>query len=187
MSPIIRTARLVLCPFADQHLTERYVGWLNDRETTQYSEQRHTRHTIETCRAYRESLTAAGHLFWAIERGDGDPPHIGNITAYVDHANRLADVAIMLGEKTARGSGYGLEAFAAVCDWLLSAGKFRKVTAGTLSSNAPMLAIMRRVRMRQDGVRRRHYIIGDTEVDLVYGALFAHASPPLPTNSYLAG
>lgn len=32
--------------FADRHLTERYVGWLNDPAVVRYSEQRHSRHTL---------------------------------------------------------------------------------------------------------------------------------------------
>jgi ribosomal-protein-alanine N-acetyltransferase len=171
-TPALDTLRLRLRPFAEQHLTERYVGWLNDTETMRFSENRHRRHTIESCRSYAGALHDAGHLFWAIERRSGEPPHIGNITAYLDPDNGVADVAILLGERSARGNGLGFEAFSAVCDWLSSRGTIRKVTAGTVSINRPMLAIMRHVGMVEDGVRRSQYMIDGTEVDLIHCALF---------------
>jgi RimJ/RimL family protein N-acetyltransferase len=172
-TPVVETKRLSLRPFGDKHLTPRYVGWLNDPETMRWSEHRHKRQTLETCRSYRESMTEGGHLFWAIERHNEAPAHVGNIAAYLDRPNRLADVTILLGEPSARGVGFGEEAFGAVCRWLLQDAGFRKVTAGTLATNLPMRAIMRRIGMVEDGVRRRHYLVAGEEVDLVHGALFA--------------
>lgn len=179
-APTIKTARLKLVPFGDQHLNARYVGWLNDSETMALSRQRLVSHTIESCRDYVAGFTASPHYLWAIERqSEQNKPdeHIGNIRANIDTDNNTADVAILIGERSCWGSGIGSEAWAAVCDWLLSAGGIRKVYAGTTSINKGMLGIMRNSNMVEDGIRVRHYEIDGQEVDLVYATLFRDTKP----------
>jgi [ribosomal protein S5]-alanine N-acetyltransferase len=43
----IKTKRLLIVPFSEKHLQEKYVGWLNDKELMRYSEQRHKKHDFE--------------------------------------------------------------------------------------------------------------------------------------------
>lgn len=175
-APILETPRLRLFPFGDKHLTARYVGWLNDPEVVRFSEQRHRRHTLGSCRAYLRAMVRSPNLFWAIEARDPDLGHIGNVTAYVDPPNELADVAIMIGERRCWGRGYGSEAWTAVCDHLLSGGGMRKITAGTLAPNKGMLAVMRKSGLVEDGRRRRHYLVDGKEVDMIYAARFRDKS-----------
>lgn len=170
-SPDIKTKRLLITPFSERHLTLRYVGWLNDPEVVRFSEQRHRKHTLESCRAYWQSFEGTPHYFWAIEL-QKTREHIGNINAYVDPSNQLADVGIIIGEKEAWVRGYGFEAFHAVFHFLLHEAGLRKVTAGTLAVNTPMLRIMARMNMREDGRRIKHYLCEGQEVDLVHQALF---------------
>jgi RimJ/RimL family protein N-acetyltransferase len=98
---------------------------------------------------------------------------IGSITAYVDVNNRVADIGILIGDKSCWGGGYGSEAFSAVVGWLFTSRNMRKVTAGTMAVNAGMLGIMRKVGMREEGRRERYYLIDGNEIDMVCGALFA--------------
>lgn len=78
-SPVLRTSRLRLEPFAEPHLTERYVGWLNDPDVVRFSEQRHRRHTLASCEAYWRSFEGTPNHFWAIVADDASLGHIGNI------------------------------------------------------------------------------------------------------------
>ena len=171
---MILTPRLRIVPFAEQHLTERYVGWLNDPEVVRFSEQRFVRHTLASCRAYWSSFEGSHNCFWAIELAGGDTSerHIGNINAYVDRNNGLADVGILIGDRRIWGKGCGAEAWRAVCNWLFTHLNMRKITAGTLSCNLGMLAIMDRTGMVDDGKRVRHYLFEGEEVDMVYRAMF---------------
>ena len=165
--------RLQVVPFGKEHLTPRYVAWLNDPEVVKFSDQRFRRHTLETCREYWLSFGGSPNYFWAVElRSDGHP-HIGNINAYVDPAHGVADVGILIGDKSCWGRGYGSEAWTAVVQWLINRAGLRKVTAGTLSYNTGMLAVMRQAGMVEDGCRVRHQLVDGKELDVVHMALFA--------------
>jgi ribosomal-protein-alanine N-acetyltransferase len=168
----LETPRLRVLPFGEEHLTERYVGWLNDPEVVRFSEQRHHVHTLESCRAYWRSFAGTPHHFWAVVARDPPLGHLGNLNAYVDDRNGVADVGILIGERAAWGRGFGLEAWTAVVDWLFAVRGVRKVTAGTVAPNRGMLRIMERAGMVEDGRRVRHLLVEGREVDVVHAALF---------------
>lgn len=168
----ITTPRLVLAPFSERHLTEAYLGWLRDRQLMRYSEQRHHPHTMETCWAYFESFRETPNYFWAIEAKDLGDLHIGNINAYVDEPNSGAEMGLLIGATEAQGKGYGLEAWRGAMNFLIKELGIRKVSAGAMSANRAMLAIMERSGMVPDGVRRRHFVCEGREVDVTYACVF---------------
>lgn len=170
--PVIETQRLKILPFGEPHLTDRYVAWLNDPEVVRFSEQRHHHHTLASCRHYWHSFLDSPNLLWAIVVHDSSLGHIGNINAYMDEKNSLTDIGIMIGEKAAWRKGYGLEAWQAVCSYLLDDAGVRKVTAGAMATNKDMLRIMNKSGMVADGRRIRQYIFNDEEVDVIFAALF---------------
>ncbi len=180
----IITPRLRIVPFGEEHCGEHYLAWLNDPDLMAFSEQRHRRHTLESCRAYRMSFKGNQDSFWAIvARKDG--AHIGNISVALDTHNSLANISILVGNATARGKGFGKEAWEGVCDHLFRSRGVRKIQAGTMAVNAPMVALARSVGMVEDGRRIRHYVWRGREVDLVFFALYrddwlaGHAAPTL--------
>ena len=168
----IRTERLLIVPFSEKHLHERYIQWLNDAELMQYSEQRHKKHSIETCRIYWKSFKGTPNYFLAIEEVNVGIGHIGNVTVYIDERNLIADIGIMIGAKEARNKHYGTEAWMGVCNYLFGNLPIRKLTAGTLSVNVPMLKIMHNAGMIEDGIRKRHFLVNGKEVDIIHKALF---------------
>lgn len=171
-TPDIRTERLLITPFNKRHLTQCYVGWLNDHDLMRYSRHRHKIHTIDTCYAYWQSFGGTPNFYWAIEETETGNKHIGNIIAYVDEYNMLADVSILIGEKEAQNKHFGSEAWLAVCDFLFENKGMRKLTAGTMAVNLPMIKLMHRVGMVDDGIRKDHYLHGGKEVNLICMAFF---------------
>lgn len=156
--------------FTASYLTDRYVGWLNDPEVVCYSENRHRRHSPDSCASYFASMTAGGHEFYAIVR-QADGEHIGNITIYIDAPNKIGDISIMIGERSARGHGLGREAWSLACEHALTALGLRKITAGTMSENRPMLALMA-ASMKIEAVRPRQFLLNGREVDGIYAGRF---------------
>ncbi len=153
----IVTKRLLLipgqCSTAD---LKTQVGWLNDKELMQYSEQRHRHHDYVGQCNYIDSFIPPS-MFYRITTGD---QMIGTITAHVDKHNLVADMGILIGDKTKHGQGYGTEAWAALMEHLFGAG-MRKVTGGCMSINRPMILIFRKTNMEKEGRRSKQFILGD--------------------------
>lgn len=157
--------KVKLVDFTKNMITDSYISWLNDPEIVNYSELRHSKHTKSSCLTYYHSMIESANHFWAI-LFDGE--HIGNLTAYVDFHNKTVDLAIIIGEKKYQGKGIGKEAFGNAIA-LLSKGKsFRKVTAGCMSSNLPMISLMQSVGMKPDGRRFKYFLHDNNQVDAVY-------------------
>jgi [ribosomal protein S5]-alanine N-acetyltransferase len=168
----IQTERLLINPFSEKYLSLQYVNWLNDPEVVRFSDQRRYKHSLESCREYWKSFTDSPNYFWAVVEMGDEPRHIGNMNTYVDKNNLIADIGILIGEKSVWGKGYGLEAWMAVCNYLLTDAKIRKITAGALSTNTRMLSIMRHAGMFEECRRIRHAFFEGDYVDIVHYALF---------------
>jgi ribosomal-protein-alanine N-acetyltransferase len=171
-SPILETTNLRIVPFSEEFLTERYVGWLNDLEVVRFSQQRNRTHTLASCRDYLASFDGTPNHFWAIVSRDPAQGHIGNMNAYVDTTHQVADLGILIGERSVWGRGYGTEAWMAVCDYLFRSSDIRKITAGALAVNSAMAALARKAGMIEDGRRIRQYLFEGAETDVVHWALF---------------
>lgn len=172
----LETDRLTVEPFAERHLTERYVSWLADPETMRWSENRHRVHTLSSCRAYWESFASSPNMFFAIVAKDPMLGHVGNITVYVEPQHGLADIGILIGERSVWGKGYGREAWGVVQRALLEEPGIRKVTGGCVADNVGMVKIFEACGMIPDGRRVRHYVYDGREVDVVHYAVFAQRS-----------
>ena len=153
-------------------ITERYVSWLNDPQVVRFSEQRHLQHTVESCARYIESIHKSQGLFLSLEVKGSELGHIGNISVAIDEPNSSADLSIMLGEKQAWGKGYALKAWQAVIDYLFNEFSIRRITAGTMDVNEPMIRLMLRSSMKVDGVRPRHFLWEGLEVGLITSSRF---------------
>jgi len=167
----IITERLILEPFSEKYLSEEYVSWLNDPELMKFSENRHRKHSLESCRAYLQSFDNSPNFFWAVLLKENSE-HIGNVNAYINEPNSIADIGILIGKKRYHGQGYASEAWNAVINFLLKNCELRKVTAGTMAGNKPMLKIMHNSGMIEDGIRKRHYLLDGREVDIIHMAKF---------------
>ena len=173
MSEIIKTIRLTLEPFTDRHISEVIVDWLNDTEVVRYSDNRHHIHSIDSARAYLRLFVDSPNFYWAIIVNGESPLMIGSITAYVDVNNLVADVGILIGDKTYWGGGYGSEALSGALSWLCTERCIRKITVGTMVLNAGMLGIMRKLGMREEGRKERYYLFNGLEVDMICGSIFS--------------
>ena len=174
-TPTLRGGAVRLVAFSSRHITGRYLGWLNDPEVVRFSELRHRRHTRQSCLRYLRSMREGGHCFWAIVASGPPLHHVGNIAAYVDRSNRLAEVSILIGERTVWGRGLGSAAWSLVVDWLLGAGGMRKVVAGTMTANKAMLRVMERSGMTLEARHSRHFLLDGEEMDVVFGARYREA------------
>jgi len=150
----IATKRLALRPL--MKATPRQVGWLRDPDVVKFSEQRHREHTLSSQLRYVDGFTGASRL-WAICRIE-DGEHIGNLAAAIDEPNNIAEIGILIGDKESWGKGFGGEAWAVACDYLL-AGGIRKLEAGCMRENAAMLKILLKSKFDFEGERANHFLL----------------------------
>ena len=164
--------RVVLETFGERDITDAYIGWLNDPEVVRFSNQRFKVHTRESCRAYLASFAGTSNLFLLVrKRSDGAA--IGTMTVYHSPPHGIADIGIMIGERSVWGEGYGQDAWNTLLDWLLTQHGVRKVTAGALAGNRGMVRLMERSDMSLEGVRRAQEIVDGKPDDIVLYARFA--------------
>lgn len=167
--PEIISGDLRIVEFGEQHLTPRYVAWLNDPETVRFSEQRHRVHTIESCRDYYEEEKVSPNYFLAIE--EQQYGHIGNMKVAVDKNNRLGDLSILIGEKHVRGRGLGRAAWRLVLEKCLTCIGFRMITAGTMETNLPMLSIFESCHMNIEATLPKRFLWEEIEIGWVSASL----------------
>ncbi|WP_415886889.1 GNAT family N-acetyltransferase [Neptuniibacter sp. QD37_6] len=168
---VITGPRLILTEFEDGDITPEYVSWLNDPAVVKFSNQRFREHSLESSRAYVKSFTGTeNELFKIVHAETGGL--LGSVNAYVDTRHLVADIGIMIGNKAFWGQGFGQEAWTLMMEFLFVDRGVRKVTGGTLATNKGMVEVMKRSGMHLEGVREKHFLIGDQAVDIHLFARF---------------
>lgn len=165
MTPTLTTSRLVLKPYYAGMVTDDHVKWLNDPDVVRYSEQRHKRHTLESVHQYVNDIACNPNSYiWGIYLPDHvysstpEPICIGTVTAYIDTPNGVANIGIMIGEKSQWGKSYGKEAWSAVCNWLFERG-IRKIEMGCHFENRAMRKLAIACGMHMEAVRHDHFVV----------------------------
>lgn len=166
----ITTPRLRLTPLGPDHISDTYVGWLNDPDLMGFSQHGGRIHTQASCHDYAATFDHISRCLWAIETLDGT--HIGNINAYLTPDQAIGDIGLLVGHG-AGGQGYGLEAWQAAIAALFGHYGLRKVTGGCLATHQAMRQIMTRSGMCPDGTRHAHILHKDVPMDVVHMAIFA--------------
>lgn len=164
-------AKVDLLTFTRVDITEDYVSWLNDPLTMRYSNQRFLRHDTASCERYLAGFAGSPNHFLTIRRRD-TAQTIGTMTAYVSPHHGTADMGIMVGNRAAWGQGFGQDAWNTLLHWLLAQPGMRKVTAGTLACNAPMLRLADRSGMQLEARRREQELVDGHAEDILYFARF---------------
>ena len=82
-------------------------------------------------------------------------------------------MAIVVGDKKVCGKGYGKEAWSVLMDHLLKKGFFRKITAGTMVCNEPMVKIIHSTGMVIEGIKKRQFLLNNEEIDMIMAAKWA--------------
>ncbi len=156
---IAATPRLFIEP-PKREEADLFVSWLNDPEVVKYSEQRHKKHDVTSQRDYWWIAGAPPNGVHTIYLAKIEKP-IGSVAYRVDPINKVADVGIMIGDKSEWKKGYGFEAWQATCNYLFYSGIARKVEAGCMSSNKAMIAICFKYKMSLEGLRPAHFMNDD--------------------------
>lgn len=176
IAPHLTGRRVRLEPFADRHLTERYLSWLNDPVVNAYSRRKHARSSVDDARAYLASLRDDEHVLAILTEAEG---HVGNIKfGPVDWLNSCADISILIGVRAVWGQGVGAEAMYLVSRHLLVQVGLNRVHAD--SFNPAFLRLVTKLGWRVEGVLRERVRLGDTFHDDTVVSLLAREFKTIP-------
>ncbi len=166
----IEKDELKVCLFGLEDISERYIGWLNNKELVRFSNQRFMTHDEASCRDFFNSVNQSNSVFLAVKNTVYG--HIGTMTVHFNQRHGTADMGILIGETSVPGAGS--TAWHLVLDKVLSLSGVRKVTAGTLSCNKAMLGVIRKSDMVPDGIRVQHELVEGVAFDMLHFARFSY-------------
>ena len=172
--PILKTERLILRPLGAEDVSARYVAWLNDPAVNRFLETRHQAQTMESVRAFVDRVQARDdeHLFAICLRPENR--HIGNIkVGPVKPNHRLADISLFIGERDCWGRGYATEAIARVSRFAFEELGLLKLSASFYEQNQGSLKAFLKAGYRQEGLRRKHYLLDGEPSDIIETGLCA--------------
>ena len=168
---IIQGKNIVLKNFEEQHITNEYITTLNDKKLTKYSLLSLKKHDKNSCVNYIKDIKLGKSLLLGIFLKNSNQSHLGNITISFYEFNNSADLGVIL-LKNYHGKGYASESFEIVFNYLFNICKIRKVTIGTCVGNKKMTNLALKVGMVRDGIRKKHYVLGNIEHDVIHFAKY---------------
>lgn len=192
---IYENDKIMIRPFTKKDASDRYRSWFYDPETTKYNSHGLFPYTHEQAKAFIKDIKGSTtKIVWAIiqktefekiknrpfalseseikERRDVGV-HVGNISLQsINLHNRSAELAIVIGEASARGKGYGLQACQLVLNHGFNKIGLNRIWTGTAATNIPMQKICEKLSMKQEGVFREGMFLNGEYVDVyAYGIL----------------
>jgi len=163
-------SKIYLTLFELEDITPEYISWLNDQEVVKFSNQRFLKHTHKTSVNYFQSFERTPNLFLAI-KDLSSKKIIGTMTAYISEQHQTADIGILLGNRDYWGKGIGFDAWATLVKW--ASANYRKVSAGAVAVNKPMIALMEKSGMEFEGLKKHHEIVNDCPTDVLFYGKFS--------------
>ncbi len=154
---VIRGSRVTLRPFGIEHITPRYLSWLNDPEVNRYSRRRDQNPIDEGQARQYIASRAPEEVILGIHLDDLG--HVGNVKyGPLDRANSRADVSILIGERNVWGRGIGTESVYLVSRYLLQVVGLNRVDAGTC--NPAFVKMVLKIGWQIEGVLQQRVRIG---------------------------
>ncbi len=154
---------VVLRPFTE--FTESYLDWLNDIEVNQYTSRGVYPVTEAQAREYVATCQSPDRIVLGIYT----PDHIGNISLQkIDLFNRQAELAILIGERSAWGKGYGLEAAQLLCAHGFNQLGLNRIYCGTHQGNTGMQKLALKLGMKEEGRSRQALFKNGEFADVIH-------------------
>lgn len=166
-----RGNQVVLADFRVRDISRSYLEWLNDPEVVRFSRQRFHRHGRLSSLKYVIRFPPFPSRFFLI-RETSSGLAVGTLTVFVDQRNGVADIGILIGEKSRWGSGLGMDAWRTALSHVAELPTVRKITAGCISENTAMIRIMESSGMHLEANRKDHEVFEQRLVDVRLYALF---------------
>lgn len=153
--PFLGGRRIVLRQLVEADADGPYPAWFNDAEVCAGNSHHVFPYSrIDALEYIRSAATRRDALVLAIEDSTSRA-HIGNVSLQGIHPiHRTADLAIVIGDRSAWGTGVGREACELLVDHGFSSLGLHRVACATFEDNHGMRALARSLGMVEEGRRR---------------------------------
>ena len=145
-----------LKPFELEHISDRYVRWLNDPEVNRFLEVRFVRQTPETALAFVRSFDGPIEKYmWGIW-ANKHPEMIGTATLMnIDRHHGTAVLGLMIGERAWWGGYTAIEAVELIMQAAFQRLGLRRLSGATYATNYGMNFIFKRSGFTCEGKSRQ--------------------------------
>lgn len=170
--PFIVGERIYLRGLEESDLSGNYFQWFNDEEVCRENSHHRFPNSQARMKAYLEEVSSSRDALVLAIVVKQDDSHIGNITLQaIDHINRSAELAIILGEKDYWGKGYAGEASRLIIKHGFDQLNLNRIYFGTAEKNEGGRKLMKAIGMVEEGrSRQAFYKNGQTE-DMIHFSL----------------
>ncbi len=144
--------KIVLEPAAEKFVTAQSVSWFNDPVVCRDNRHGQGDYTLEKAKKYYETVSVSDSIypFAIIEKAS--QKHVGNISlCSLSAANQSGEIAVLIGEQSAWGSGIGYEACRLVLGFAFETLNLHRVKMGMTLRNKAMIRISEKLGMIHEG------------------------------------
>jgi RimJ/RimL family protein N-acetyltransferase len=171
--PFIVGNHVVLRPLFETDINGRYPEWFNDAEVCFGNSHHVYPYLPGEAVEFIQSLTKKRDMLVLAILNKNTGEHIGNISLQeINFIYRDAELAILLGEKSCWGQGFGKEAVFLLVAHGFKALNLHRISCGTFLNNIAMQKIALSIGMRLEGTRRQAVFKDGVYYDMLeYGIL----------------
>jgi [ribosomal protein S5]-alanine N-acetyltransferase len=156
--PVLTGDAIYLEGLSEQHISQRYTDWLNDKEVCRDNMHGLGDNTIEKTRKYVEDVDRSDKkAVFAIITKDGNR-HVGNISLLISWENNSGEISIIIGEKDVWGKGIGLEAYKLLTEYAFKTLGLHRVHSGMTSRNKAMIRVAEKNGMVFEGLSKEAFL-----------------------------
>lgn len=173
MIKFIEGQRVFLRALMSDDVSERYLSWLNDEETTKGLASGVFPSTLAELRAFVERTTSNRNTVMLAICEQSSGVHIGNIKLdQLDWVSRTCELGILIGDKNYWGKGYGYEVCSLVLNYAFEDLNIRKVSLAVYANNPAAIKLYQKLGFQEEGRLRQHIFEGGEYHDKFFMGLF---------------
>lgn len=154
-------------------VTDDYLSWLNDEETTRGLASGVFPSNIEELRKFVEGIIANKNAVMLAICDITNDKHIGNIKLdQFDWVSRTCELGLLIGDKTSWGKGIGYEVCKLTLAYAFSDLNIRKVSLAVYANNPAAIRLYEKLGFVREGQLRKHIFEGGEYHDKYYMGIF---------------
>ncbi len=156
-------------------LTSGWYGWFNSEDATEFVQQRYFPNTLQKqLEFYRSGIANSSTKIQLGIVPNGMNTIVGVVSlSNIDFLNRKAEFGIMIGDKAARGKGYGTEACALIVKHGFERLSLNKIYLGVHADHKAAIRSYEKAGFRQEGLLREEVLMNGIYTDSVIMGILA--------------